>query len=191
MIAHHQIIQEVALHFDVSEIEITSGRDAKLFARYYTAYMLVELTNSSHTEIAKTLGYKTISSVRVAYDHFKNELVGNKSLSKTVEKIKKSIEFKSRLINASNIDIYELAKSVAKQPQRKAISLSVNEIAALAMGYLEMRDVALAGEHLAHEIMPDIEFNIKYNVSQNPYQTQELYEISKTIIDTMAHMAGE
>lgn len=191
MIAHNQIIQEVALWFNVRELDLISKCDSAQYARFVAAHLCVELTNSNHTEIAKMLGYKDHKSIVSAHTYIKNEMVGDTSFTKSIETMKISLKYKERLINSSNIDIFKLAKSVVLQPKREAISLSVDQIVVLAMGYLEMRSVALAGEHLANEMITMVEMSFEELVSKNAEEGPSLYEISKSIIETMAHMAGE
>lgn len=191
MIARYQIIKEVALWFDVSELDIVSHSANGQYARSVAAYLCVELTNRNHTEIAKTLGYKNHKSIVSAHTFIKNEMVGNSAFTKSIETAKISIAYKERLINSSTIDIFKLAKTVALQPQREAISLSVDQISALAIGYLEMRDVALAGEHLALKTKMWIEADEEELTKLSHEEDQSFLEISGSIIDTMAHMAGE
>lgn len=186
-----------ALSFGL-EPQVVAGRaqdrDVTL-ARQVAIYVARQHLKLSSTDIDRAFG-RDHSTVLHACEKIEEELSRDMRLKALVESLKRNCDMSERIAAMGSIDVLKVARAVAANPARRAISASVMEIAALAATVIDLWEIARAAEAMIHARRRNLEISCELPMTAalaaEEEETAALAEaLEASILDELAALRGD
>ena len=186
MIDLTSIIVASAYAFGLSPIELTAKRrdEPSLTARQVGIALASRLTDAHPGEIAMAFNRASYTCVNKAIQAVEMRCANDAAFKAKVQQVTDAIKWRCRFDNFGNVDVVAVARMVSERPRENAMKPSIVEIAAICQTFLEVWEVAKAGEELAEEI------SIK-NLPGSEADQRRRLGISRAIITEMAAVRRE
>jgi Bacterial dnaA protein helix-turn-helix len=152
MVRVDDIVQIVAFNFDQRPHDMLSHvrSPAVTRARHVAMYLARQHTSYSSPDIGRVFGVDH-TTVLAAVAKMELELK-DVQFAGRVKAITSIIDYHEKLGAAGEIDVLDIAHKIMKNPMRNAGSVGVYQIAALAKMFLEVWEIAKAGEAISETI---------------------------------------
>ncbi|MCR9122977.1 MAG: hypothetical protein NXH91_11970 [Phyllobacteriaceae bacterium] len=128
--------------------------------------------NRDHTTVLS--GVRKIEGLREA----------DPQLKALTESLVTAVEYREAARHSGEIDVLALAQSVASNPRRNAAAASVQEVAALALTFIDLWEVVSAAETLIADLGA-------CSIDGDPDQVARIEALSAAIGDEIHHIAGD
>jgi hypothetical protein len=182
MIRIWDIIEIVAYNFGVSPHDLASSthKPAIVQPKYVAMHLARQLTSYSFVEIARVFNCDHTTVLR-ACEHVAMKLE-DKNFEGRVKAISKVVDYHEKLAAAGEVDVLGLAKTIMKNPLRTAGMASTYQIAAMARLFLDVWEIAKAGEALA-QTFAELPFD---SGEDDQERFRFLREVGRAVIEDMA-----
>lgn len=147
MIEIREIIALTALNFGLDPCDLVSdnGSAPAPLARQVAMYVARKTTPHSFAAIGRAFN-RDHSTILHGVAKIEAEIRTDPRMKALTDSIARNVEFRERIEALGGIDVLAVARRIAADPIRRAMSASVMEVSALAASLLDMWEVALAAE---------------------------------------------
>ncbi|QDY99084.1 hypothetical protein FQ775_01130 [Nitratireductor mangrovi] len=197
MIAIREIIALTALNFgfDARDIVADNRTTPVRIARHVAMYVARKTTPHSMEVIGKAFN-RDHTTVIYAVEKIEAEIRADPKLKALVKAIARNVEFRERIEALGGIDVLPLARRIAADPVRRAMSASVMEVSALAGTMLDLWEIAQAAEEairLRERVIAITSDEVMTSalMEEEDATSARIAALETAILDEMAALRGE
>jgi len=199
MISIREVIGLTALNFGVEPREILAENRQQpvQLARHVAMYVARKTTDHGTSVLGRAFG-RDHTTLIYAIDKIEAEIraAPQGQLAALVKALIRNVEFREKIEALGGIDVLAVARRIAADPMRQAMSASVMEIAALAATTIDLWDLAEAAEEAIAlerrqlEISCDLKMTPAL-IAEEEENAARIAALQGAILDDMAALRGE
>jgi len=168
---------------DVSELRANRKLQALVRPRAMAAYAMAKVTGASNQKIGEALN-RDMSTIKSMLKTFEEHLKKDQELRIETRSLVIAAEHKITNLEITEIDVLALARAVAANPRRQAVQVSVVEVTALAVTFIDVWEIVSATE-LAFLEYEHAELDIR-----DPEIARKFSALRAAILDEINLIAG-